>query len=128
LCGISKEVYDTNFENGNFSMTIDISKYSYKQLQELAVKTSEALAERRSEELKALTATFAKDLKDAAFEIKNGIEELRKHLPEAVKAAGGSRAAGPIRYRGPNGESWTGQGRTPKWIKNSGKPKTDFAV
>ncbi|MCF8168377.1 MAG: H-NS histone family protein [Rhodoferax sp.] len=35
------------------------------------------------------------------------------------------------KYRGPNGEEWTGRGLTPKWLKlhiDAGKMKEDFAI
>jgi DNA-binding protein H-NS len=34
----------------------------------------------------------------------------------------------PVKYRGPNGETWTGRGRLVKWIKDSGKDKEEFKI
>lgn len=34
----------------------------------------------------------------------------------------------PIKYRGPNGETWTGRGLLPRWIKDSGKDKEEFKI
>ena len=34
----------------------------------------------------------------------------------------------PIKYRGPNGQTWTGRGKLPRWIKDSGKDKEEFKV
>jgi DNA-binding protein H-NS len=40
-----------------------------------------------------------------------------KAAPAKAKASAGSaRKPAPIKYRGPNGETWTGRGKTPKWI------------
>jgi DNA-binding protein H-NS len=45
-----------------------------------------------------------------------------------------SKAAGvPVaaKYKGPNGEAWSGRGLTPKWLKAleaQGRSKSDFAV
>lgn len=36
-----------------------------------------------------------------------------------------------VKYRGPNGEEWSGRGRTPVWMKEAeeqGKTREDFAV
>jgi DNA-binding protein H-NS len=36
-----------------------------------------------------------------------------------------------VKYRGPNGEEWSGRGLTPKWLKEAvanGKSKEDFTV
>ena len=34
----------------------------------------------------------------------------------------------PSLYRGPNGEEWSGRGRTPRWITESGMPKEHFRI
>ena len=44
------------------------------------------------------------------------------------KAAGSTVAA---KYHGPNGETWTGRGLTPRWLKSlleQGRTKEDFAI
>jgi DNA-binding protein H-NS len=52
----------------------------------------------------------------------------------AVKAAGGTKKVGkPVeaKFRGPNGESWSGRGLMPKWMQSlvaEGKSKQDFAI
>jgi DNA-binding protein H-NS len=46
----------------------------------------------------------------------------------ASKAAGSTVAA---KYHGPNGETWTGRGLTPRWLKSlleQGRTKEDFAI
>lgn len=43
----------------------------------------------------------------------------------------GSGLPSVVRYRGPNGETWSGMGRQPIWMKEAleqGKSKEDFAV
>jgi len=37
----------------------------------------------------------------------------------------------PVKFRGPNGETWTGRGLTPKWLSSriaAGQSREDFAV
>jgi DNA-binding protein H-NS len=37
----------------------------------------------------------------------------------------------PVKFRGPNGETWTGRGRMPKWLQAmeaEGRNRKDFAV
>jgi len=36
---------------------------------------------------------------------------------KASKASSGARKPAPIKYRGNAGETWTGRGKTPKWLK-----------
>ena len=45
------------------------------------------------------------------------------------KKAGGTRVA--PKYRGPNGESWSGRGLTPRWLSvllTQGRSREDFAI
>lgn len=63
-----------------------------------------------------------------------------KAKAKATKAAGApkvaaakKKAASPVlaKYRGPNGESWSGRGLMPKWMSAlvaQGKTKEDFAI
>jgi len=51
----------------------------------------------------------------------------------APKAAAKKKAATPVlaKYRGPNGETWSGRGLMPKWMSAlvaQGKTKEDFAI
>lgn len=51
----------------------------------------------------------------------NNSETKPRKGPKAVYKA-------PIKYRGPNGETWTGLGFLPRWIKDSGKDKEEFKI
>ena len=49
--------------------------------------------------------------------------------PTVKKAAGGSTVA--AKYKGPEGQSWSGRGLTPRWLKillDGGKTKEDFLI
>lgn len=49
----------------------------------------------------------------------------------AAQAAAKPRAPVPVRYRGPNGETWTGRGRTPRWLaalEQQGASRESFRV
>ena len=50
-----------------------------------------------------------------------------------AKAAGtsGTRKSAPIKFRGPQGEAWSGRGKTPTWLKTlraGGQQVADFRV
>ena len=53
---------------------------------------------------------------------------------KTAKAAGTKRKTGQVvaaKYRGPNGETWSGRGLAPRWLATliaSGKSKEDFAI
>lgn len=75
-------------------------------------------------------------------EVAEVINEIKQKMAEygittadlgASKKGGVKKSAGsaPVKYRGPNGEEWSGRGRSPQWLANAiegGKKKEDFAV
>ena len=80
-----------------------------KQRDELDAKISEA---KRAESVQAvdtvrrLIADYALTAKDCGFSA-----EFAK--PKATVTQIKSRGPAPVKYRGPNGETWSGRGRTP---------------
>lgn len=48
------------------------------------------------------------------------------------KRSAGGKAKGAVKYRGPNGETWSGgRGRKPRWVQEAlkaGKKIEDFAI
>ena len=70
-------------------------------------------------------------------------EELSRPAPKAqkprqplAKVAGPSKgkkpaAASPAKYRGPDGQTWSGRGTAPKWLNDllaGGKTREDFLI
>ncbi len=56
-----------------------------------------------------------------------------KKAPKAKASAAkaGARKPAPIKFRGPNGEAWSGRGKLPKWLqaaKDSGQSVDAFRV
>lgn len=56
-----------------------------------------------------------------------------KGTAKAAGAGSPKRSVGPVaaKYRGPNGEVWSGRGLTPRWLTAlliNGKTKADFAI
>lgn len=80
----------------------------------------------------------AEDLRQQ--EIADVIKEIKAKMAEyGITAAdlgssskkSTSKASPAVKYRGPNGETWSGRGRSPVWLKEAleqGKSKEDFAV
>jgi DNA-binding protein H-NS len=49
----------------------------------------------------------------------------------ADKPAVSTAPSSPVRYRGPDGQTWTGKGKLPKWLAEleaNGKKREDYAV
>ncbi len=93
-----------------------------EEIQEkIKILQNEADTIRKSEFTQALTAI-------KGMMAKHGI--MLSDLRETAQKSG-SRSPVAIKYRGPNGETWTGRGMTPVWLKaliEEGQAKTSFAV
>ena len=60
---------------------------------------------------------------------KPGSKANNKSVAGAAKRSGSGPV--PAKYRGPNGEAWSGRGLAPRWLSNliaQGKMKEDFAI
>jgi len=60
-------------------------------------------------------------------------EELRKELALLTNGADGKaqRKSAAPKYRGPNGDTWTGRGKRPRWLTGAlaeGKKLEDFLI
>lgn len=80
------------------------------------------------EKMQAFGITIS-DLKTPSKGVPKG-----KKVKAAGKSAPKKKAASkdvPIKYKGPNGEAWTGRGLMPKWMKaqlEQGKAREDFLL
>ena len=100
-----------------------------KQAEEIRSKEFEATIV----EIRAKMAAFGitvKDLQSAKVKAKPGRKTKAGAAakPAKVKKATAAVAA---KYRGPNGETWTGRGLTPKWLAAlvaQGQPKEQFLI
>jgi DNA-binding protein H-NS len=85
--------------------------------------------------------TFIEEVTARAAGLGMSIADLLKRaVPDAVmssrpattaKKAGGKRASPGVKYRGPNGEEWSGRGRPARWITEleaQGEKRADYAV
>lgn len=81
-----------------------------------------------------------REIAEVIADIKVKMQEYGITAADLGLAAGGAKRAGKkagastpsvVRYRGPNGETWSGMGRQPAWLKEAleqGKSKEDFSV
>lgn len=77
-----------------------------------------------------------KDLQSAGSRRTKGADINAPKSPPRAKVAG-AKAKAPnagavaAKYRGPNGETWSGRGLTPRWLTallSEGKAKEDFVI
>lgn len=88
------------------------------------------------QEIVAKMQAFGISLKDIQAEATRSTKNRAKARPAAkpakakpAKTARGATVA--AKYRGPNGETWSGRGLTPKWLAAllaGGKSKEEFAI
>lgn len=95
---------------------------------ELRAQAQELMAKAEEQEQADKNKLFdglMKKLTDAGY----SIDDLMSHArPKKIKVAGGVL---PAKYRGPNGELWSGIGRNPRWIADAeaaGKNREDFLI
>jgi DNA-binding protein H-NS len=72
---------------------------------------------------------------EALTEIKNKLNELgltvNDLFPQTKRKRRVAGSTLPIKYRSPNGQTWTGRGRVPKWIQEielAGRNREEFLV
>ena len=83
---------------------------------------------RKSKEIEVLRAKVA----ESAQTLGVSIQELFGISPQSAKReTKHPRGKQPPKYRGPNGEEWSGRGPSPRWMKPflaKGKTKEDFLI
>lgn len=103
------------------------------QKQAAEIKTKEF--QKTVQEILAQMQAFGITLKDlqggkrrgSKVKVKTGV--ITKHVSAGTKKK--SRPAVVAKYRGPNGESWSGRGLTPRWMAAlvaQGRTKEEFAI
>jgi DNA-binding protein H-NS len=106
---------------------------TYLELKEQAEKLMAQAEEMRGREtqqaiddIKAKMKAFGLTARDLGF---GGASSAGKRAP---RKSNGSASKSPAKYRGPNGELWSGgRGRKPQWVVDAlaeGKKLEDFAI
>jgi DNA-binding protein H-NS len=109
--------------------SIDLDAFSAKQLTELI----QAAEKKRQEKAQNERAALLEEMTSRAEELGLTVEELvgtrtAKRTPKARQDTGSKVAA---KFRGPNGEEWTGRGRMPKWLvaqEATGRKRDEFLI
>jgi DNA-binding protein H-NS len=100
-----------------------------KQASEIKAKEFDATVQEILVKMRAFGITV-KDLQSAKVS-KPGRGKSKAGAAKAPRAAKKATAAVAPKYRGPNGETWTGRGLTPKWLSAliaQGQTKESFAI
>ena len=101
--------------------TLMLDAMPIEQLLHLKERVEQEIQKRHAAELEA----FREKAKQMSAQLGLSLLELLGAATEK-KAA---RVALPPKYRDPqSGETWSGKGPTPKWIRESGKTKEHFLI
>jgi len=116
---------------------VDIQNQIQKlQKQALDIKSREF--DKTVQEIRAKMQAFGitvKDLRLSAAELRKGKSKAKAPGAQQSKAAGAKRkktgAKVAPKFKGPNGELWSGRGQPPRWLAAelaAGKTRDDFAI
>lgn len=100
-----------------------------KQANEIKAKEFHSTVQDILEKMSAFGITN-KDLLSAKPR-KGASAKIKKTIRNTPKSAKKSATAVPPKYRGPNGEVWSGRGLTPRWLSAliaQGATKDSFAI
>jgi DNA-binding protein H-NS len=99
-----------------------------KQAAELQKKNRPAVLAELREQMAAYGITAEELSRPAAR-----VQKPRQPLAKVASPTKGKKpsAASPAKYRGPEGQQWTGRGTAPKWLNDllvDGKTREDFLI
>lgn len=121
----------TNGLNG-----IDLDSIDLATLKKLADAASEKFRVRKQGELKSLVSGWLAEAREIGYSVEDVMAEIKNSGSSAAGKRGRAPRADkgsvtPPKYRGPNGELWSGRGQPPNWMKPflaAGKAKEDFLI
>jgi DNA-binding protein H-NS len=106
---------------------VDLSAYSFEALLALKKEIDSEVESRKAKEIQALRAKVTESAQALGVSV---VELFGLHQP-AKRETKHPRGKQPAKYRGPNGEEWSGRGPAPRWMKPflaKGKTKADFLI
>jgi DNA-binding protein H-NS len=111
----------------NGAAPVDFSRYSFSELVEIKTDLEREIESRKTKEIDELRTKVS----ESAHALGISVEELFGMRSRGKGATKHPRGKQPARYRGPNGEEWSGRGPNPRWMKPllvKGKTKADFLI
>ena len=123
-------------EKGIILNDIDLDKIDLASLKKLAEAASEKFNSRKKGELKTMVAGWLADAQAVGYSAADVIAEMRGRPGSTGARRGRPPRANkgtftPPKYKGPQGELWSGRGQPPNWMKPflaAGKKKEDFLI
>jgi len=109
------------------AVPLDFSRYVFSDLVEIKQALQDEIQSRKDQELAALRSQMT----ESARMLGVSVEELVGVSKRGTRQTRHPRGPQPPKYRGPNGEEWSGRGPSPRWMKPllaKGKTKADFLI
>jgi len=106
---------------------LEFSSYSLSDLLEIKKTIESEIRSRQSKEIDQLRAKVA----ETATTFGLSVEEIMGLQTNGKRITRHARGKQPPKYRGPQGEEWSGRGPAPRWMKpflDKGKTKEDFLI
>lgn len=96
------------------------------------VRLTQAAEAKRREKIDAAKGNLVAEFRAKAEQLGLSLDALMPSpAPSGRPRKSGERAKVAAKFRGPNGEEWTGRGRLPTWLKTleaEGQSRDQFAV
>lgn len=108
---------------------IDLDAMTYQELSQLIEAARTKREARQGEARAALIAEFQERAKALGITF-NDLRAAEEPSPTR-KPRKGSRAPVPAKFRGPDGATWSGRGRKPRWLsvlEAQGKRAEDYRI
>ncbi len=108
----------------------NLEQMTASELRQWIAKAQALEGKKIEEEKRKLLSIFQRDAKKLGFSVNVDWAPLATLEPEA-KAPKRSRGKVGTKYRGPNGEEWSGRGRHPRWVaalKAEGRNLEEFRI
>jgi DNA-binding protein H-NS len=106
---------------------LEFSAYSFGELAEIKKELDREIQSRQANEMDHFLARVA----EAAHTLGVSIDKIFGLSSDRRRETRHARGKQPPKYRGPNGEEWSGKGPAPRWMKPflaKGKTKADFLI
>jgi DNA-binding protein H-NS len=110
---------------------IKFSGYSFEELLEIKKRIDTEVESRKAKEVENLRAKVTETAQSLGVSVQELFGLRSRSRPNGGRKTKHLRGPQPPKYRGPNGELWSGKGPAPKWMKPylaKGKTKADFLI
>jgi DNA-binding protein H-NS len=110
-------------KSGRVSGEIDLAALTLRELS-ILIENAEAMRRQKQEEARErLLAEFREKASGMGLSLDSLFPLARGRKPGEAKVA--------VKYRGPNGEAWSGRGRLPRWLAEAerrGRNRDEFLI